>query len=137
MADANPINITCIDHVVIRANDIDAMIAFYTDVLGCRLERQLTEFGLYQLRAGATLIDLVDVSGPIGQQGGNPPDPNARNMDHFALQVTPWDAGVIEAHLKSHGTQIGEQGTRYGALGPGPSIYIQDPEGNTVELKGA
>lgn len=138
MADANPnpINVTCIDHVVIRAKDIDAMIAFYTSVLGCRLERSLDEFGLFQLRAGSALIDLVDVNAPLGLHGGGPPDPDARNMDHFCLMVTPWDEPAIKAHLSAHGIDVSEEGIRYGAAGNGPSVYIQDPEGNTVELKG-
>ncbi len=74
MKQANPINVTHIDHVVIRVNDLENMIAFYQDVLGCKLERGPGEAGLAQLRAGQSLIDLVDASGPLGQQGGDQPD---------------------------------------------------------------
>ena len=70
MKQANPINITDIDHLVIRAIDLENMIAFYRDVLGCKFERGPGENGLAQLRAGRSLIDLVDANGPLGQQGG-------------------------------------------------------------------
>lgn len=133
---ANPINIRLIDHVVIRARNLEAMVAFYTDVLGCRLERGPGDAGLAQLRAGQSLIDLVDVAGPIGSQGGLPPDGRAPNMDHLCLQIVPWDEEAIARHLERHGVAVGETGNRYGASGTGPSIYLSDPEGNTVELKG-
>jgi catechol 2,3-dioxygenase-like lactoylglutathione lyase family enzyme len=132
----NPINIVQIDHVVIRVDDLEPMIGFYAAVLGCRLEKGPGEIGLAQLRAGSSLIDLVDVNGPIGKQGGDPPEHNAANMDHVCLQIRPWDAEAIRAHLKNHGVEPGEAVTRYGAEGDGPSIYIVDPEGNNIELKG-
>ena len=85
---------------------------------------------------GRSLIDLVDVNGPLGQQGGEPPDGRAPNMDHLCLQVEPWDADTIIRHLEFHGVDFGPVESRYGARGQGPSIYLKDPEGNTVELKG-
>ena len=136
-ANENPIVLRAIDHVVIRANDLDRMIVFYRDVLGCPLERGPGEAGLAQLRAGSALIDLVDVNGPLGRQGGSPPDGDGRNMDHVCLQVEDWDAEAIGAYLRGHGVDVGEVAERYGAQGFGPSIYIADPEGNVVELKAA
>ncbi len=136
MQQANPINITHIDHLVIRVNDLDNMIAFYRDVLGCKLERGPGEGGLAQRRAGLSLLDLVDANGPLGRQGGDKPDHAAPNMDHFCLQIVPWNGDAIQAHLREHGVEVGEIVTPYGALGVGPSLYISDPEGNTVELKG-
>lgn len=133
---ANPINITCIDHVVIRAVDLQGMIAFYRDVLGCRLERGPGDLGLAQLRAGLSLIDVVDTNGTLGRQGGDAPDHGAPNMDHVCLQVDPWDLDTLERHLRDHGVDYDPVDTRYGATGMGPSIYLRDPEGNNVELKG-
>ena len=89
-----------------------------------------------QLRAGHSLIDIVDANGSLGRQGGNIPDQLAPNMDHFCLRIEPWNANVIEEHLKRHGIPVDAIENRYGAAGMGPSIYLQDPEGNTVELKG-
>ena len=125
-----------IDHVVLRTGQVDRMIAFYRDVLGCTEERRLDEVGLVQLRAGASLIDLVDVAGDIGRRGGAAPGPEGRNMDHFCVRVADFDAAAIKEWLASHGVDSGEVVTRYGAEGDGPSLYIDDPDGNTVELKG-
>ena len=125
-----------IDHVVLRVVDVEGMIRFYQDVLGCAVERRLDDLGLIQLRAGRSLIDLVDAAGELGRKGGAAPGAEARNMDHFCLRIDPFDESAIRAHLRAHGVEAGELATRYGAEGDGPSLYIEDPEGNTVELKG-
>ncbi|MDJ0917391.1 MAG: VOC family protein [Woeseiaceae bacterium] len=136
MTKANPINIKRIDHVVIRVKNLDNMINFYQDVLGCRLERGPGESGLAQLRAGESMIDLVDAAGRLGRQGGALPDHSADNVDHVCLLVSPWDQGAMLKHLNDHNVDFGEVATRYGATGDGSSVYLKDPEGNTIELKG-
>ena len=115
-----------LDHVVLRVRDMDAALAFYTGVLGCREERRLAGIGLVQLRAGASLIDLVP----------GEPDAAGANMDHFALRIAPFDEAGLRAWLAAHGIAAAAAQPRYGAEGSGPSIYIRDPDGNTVELKG-
>lgn len=130
------IEIRGIDHVVIRARDVEGMTAFYRDVLGCAVERRLDEIGLVQLRAGRSLIDLVDVAGTIGREGGAAPGAEGRNMDHLCLRLEALDEAAIRAHLVAHAVAPGEIVSRYGAEGDGPSMYIRDPEDNTVELKG-
>ena len=109
---------------------------FYCDVLGCTIERRQDAIGLVQLRAGRSLIDIVGVDGVLGRKGGAAPGTEAHNMDHLCVRVEPFDVDAIRAHLHAHGARIGEFGTRYGAEGQGPSLYVLDPEGNTVELKG-
>ena len=106
------------------------------DALGCAVEKVQEELGLYQLRAGRSLIDLVDVAGKLGREGGAPPGREGRNLDHLCLRVDPFDAAAIAAHLRAHGVTPGAVVRRYGAEGDGPSLYIEDPEGNVVELKG-
>jgi len=125
-----------LDHIVLRVANVDRSIEFYGDVLGCPVERRIDELGLIQLRAGDSLIDLVDVASPLGKSGGGALDPDARNVDHFALRLVRFDESAIRAHLARFEIEAGETGTRYGADGFGPSIYIRDPDGNTVELKG-
>ena len=115
-----------IDHVVLRVRDIDAMRRFYCDVLGAEHVAWRPELRLSHLRAGACMIDLVVSEGP--RQG--------HNMDHFCLRVEPFDADAIAAHLERHGVAVGEIRRRFGAEGNGISVYLTDPEGNTVELKG-
>ncbi len=134
---ASPIRLAGLDHVVLRVADVDRSIAFYGDVLGCPVERRLDELGLVQLRAGSALIDLVGLDTTLGRAGGGPVAEDGRNVDHFALQLDDFDEPAIRAHLERHGIEPGDTGTRYGATGFGPSIYIRDPDGNVVELKGS
>ena len=116
-----------LDHVVLTVADMDRAIRFYEDVLGCKVERRVESIGLVQLRAGRALVDLVPAKAGPGA---------SRNMDHFALTIEPFDAAALKAHFAAHGIEIGEPATRYGAEGFGPSIYLKDPDGNQVELKG-
>jgi catechol 2,3-dioxygenase-like lactoylglutathione lyase family enzyme len=125
-----------IDHLVLRVVDLDAMLRFYVDTLGCSVERRQDAVGLVQLRAGRSLIDLVPVDGKLGRMGGAPPGAEGRNLDHFCLRVEPFDETAVRAHLTAHGVDAGKTESRYGAEGEGPSIYLSDPEGNVVELKG-
>jgi catechol 2,3-dioxygenase-like lactoylglutathione lyase family enzyme len=133
--DPVPFALLGLDHVVIRARDPDRLEHFYCDVLGCRLELRQDKIGLIQLRAGYSLIDLVDVAGPLGGNAGAPMA-GGHNMDHFCLRIEPFDAEAIRQHLTRHGIEAGPVESRYGAEGQGPSLYFEDPEGNLVELKG-
>jgi glyoxylase I family protein len=131
-----PFSLRQLDHLVLRVRDLETMVDFYCRVLGCTVERRQDAIGLFQLRAGQSLIDLVPVDGKLGRMGGAAPGPEGRNLDHFCLRVDPFDRDAILAHLQAHGAQAGEFGNRYGAEGEGPSQYLFDPEGNVVELKG-
>jgi len=125
-----------LDHVVLRVRDLAAMRHFYVEVLGGRIDKEQPDIGLYAIRAGLSLIDLVPSDGPIGREGGAAPHRDGHNVDHFCLRVDPFDAEAIEAWLRSHGVKAGPAAKRYGADGTGWSIYLNDPEGNRVELKG-
>jgi glyoxylase I family protein len=116
-----------IDHVVLRVADIEMMRRFYCDVLGATHVAYRPQFGMSHLRVGQAMIDLVEAKGPVGQ---------GRNMDHLCLRVEPFDQQAVVAHLERHGVKVGDIRNRFGAEGNGISIYITDPEGNTVELKG-
>jgi len=117
-----------LDHVVLRVADLERAVRFYCEVVGCREERRVESISLVQLRAGAALIDLVPAEGTPEVAGGN--------MDHFCLRIDPFDEADLRAHLAAHGVDVGEVARRYGAEGDGPSLYLQDQDGNTVELKG-
>lgn len=131
-----PFRIKQIDHVVLRIRDLNASLRFYRDVLGCPVDKVQDKIGLWQVRAGSSLIDLVPLDGTLGKIGGAGPAKEGRNVDHIALQIDSFDEPAIRAHLAAHNITIADSGRRYGAQGEGPSIYILDPDGNTVELKG-
>ena len=130
------IHIRDIDHLVLRVVDLERMLRFYCDALGCTVERRQAELGLVQLRAGRSLIDLVPVDGKLGRAGGAAPGVEGRNLDHFCLRVDPFDEAAIRSHLRAHGIDAGPVESRYGAEGEGPSMYLADPQGNVVEMKG-
>jgi catechol 2,3-dioxygenase-like lactoylglutathione lyase family enzyme len=130
------IHIRDIDHLVLRVVDLEPMLRFYCEGLGCTVERRADEIGLVQLRAGRALLDLVPVGGKLGRAGGAAPGREGRNLDHFCFRVEPFDEGAIRSHLASIGAEAGPMAQRNGAEGAGPSVYVTDPEGNVVELKG-
>ena len=130
------ITIREIDHLVLRVADLERMLRFYCEALGCSVVRRQDDLGLVQLRAGRSLIDLVPVTGRLGSAGGAAPGREGRNLDHFCVRVEPFDEGAIRAHLKALEVEAGAIAIRHGAEGDGPSLYISDPEGNVVELKG-
>ncbi|HEV3106546.1 MAG TPA: VOC family protein [Trinickia sp.] len=124
-----------IDHVVIRTADPQAMTRFYCEALGCTVEKEQRDIGLIQLRAGRSLIDLLAVGAPIDRPDSGVPGAG-RNMDHLCLRVEHYDAAELAAHLTAHGARLGTEARRYGADGFGQSLYLFDPEGNMIELKG-
>lgn len=128
-ASTRPFSLGRLDHIVLRTPDPASLIGFYVDVLGTTVEREVPEFHLTQLRAGQSLIDIIGVESPLAA-------PDSRNVDHFCLSIIPWDEPALAEYLRSRGLEVEESGIRYGAEGNGPSIYIKDPEGNVVELKG-
>ena len=129
---AAPFTILGLDHIVLRATNPAALERFYLDVLGLSVE--LRQGKLTQLRAGRTLIDIVptDDAGPARGTSAT----GGANLDHLCLRVEPFDASAIAQRLAAHGIACGEEKSRYGAEGQGPSVYLSDPEGNGVELKG-
>lgn len=129
-------HILALDHAVLRANDLAAMTDFYTRVLGLGLDREVPELGLVHLRAGRSMLDLISVSGKLGAPGGAAPGSEGRNLDHLCLRIEPFDEAALRACFAAHGVALSEVHDNYGAEGRGPSVYLQDPEGNVVELKG-
>ncbi len=123
-----PLRIAELDHVVVRCRDQARSLDFYVRLLGCPEERRIEAIGLVQLRAGASLIDLVPADPPPTHEG--------RNVDHFCLGIDAADMEGVARWLRAQGVEVlGEPTERYGARGMGQSIYVLDPDGNVVELK--
>ncbi len=129
------IEVKAIDHIVLRTSNLGAMLNFYCDVLNCSVERELEELGLVQLRAGSALIDIVPVDSELGRAGGKAPSQDGRNLDHFCLKIGLVTKAELVAYLSNNSVAVPEFSERYGAEGFGDSVYINDPEGNVVELK--
>ncbi|HET9427917.1 MAG TPA: VOC family protein [Allosphingosinicella sp.] len=135
MAGPPPFALDGLDHVVLLVDDLAAAETFYREVIGCHVERALPDYGMLQLRAGAALIDLVDIGSEAGAWA-RPEKAGGRNMDHVCIATSTWAESAMRAHLAAHGIDIVEEGVRYGARGHGLSFYVRDPAGNTIELKG-
>lgn len=136
MAGSPPFELEGLDHVVLLVSDMERARRFYCDVVGCGVDNELPQYGMLQLRAGASLIDLVDIASEEGAWG-RPPVAGGRNLDHVCLATRGFDPDALRAHLAAHGVEIVEEGVRYGATGDGYSIYFNDPFGNQIELKSA
>lgn len=123
-----PLTVAELDHVVLRCRDQDRMLDFYTRVLGLKEERRIVQIGLIQLRAGASMIDLVPAAEPRVEGG--------TNVDHFCLGIETDDLRSAMNYMRTNSVEVlGEPAVRYGARGMGNSIYVRDPEGNVIELK--
>ncbi|WP_312236137.1 VOC family protein [Stenotrophomonas sp.] len=137
MSSERPFEIQRIDHVVLRVQDLPRAVHFYRDVLGCTVARERPSLGMVHLHAGASMIDLVSVDGPLGVHGGAAAGEQGRNVDHICLRVEPFDVAHLREHLQMHGVALsGKPASNYGAEGDGMSVYLRDPDGNGVELKG-
>jgi catechol 2,3-dioxygenase-like lactoylglutathione lyase family enzyme len=130
------IKVKMIDHIVLRTEQLDEMIHFYSQVLGCKVERTLpAHVGLTQLRAGKSLIDLVSMDSELGRAGGPPPSGIEKNVDHFCLQIEAITEENLREWLESNDIEVGDFAVRYGAEAFGSSVYIRDPDNNIVELR--
>ena len=125
-----------LDHIVLRVAAVEKCVDFYQAVLGCSVEQSNPKIGLYQLRAGDSIIDLLDVAGPLGVEGGPPPGPTGHNVDHFCIRIEPFDEQELRRHFAEHGVEAGPVLSNWGGDGRGPSMYIKDPAGNSIEVKG-
>ena len=135
---AAPFHVQRIDHVVFRVVDLARAENFYQRVLGCEVAKRRDDLGLLHLRAGASMIDLVAIDGPLGRCHDHTSGATSRNVDHLCLRIEPFDEASIVAHLSAHGiTPHGPASRNFGAEGEGPSLYFDDADGNTIEIKGA
>jgi catechol 2,3-dioxygenase-like lactoylglutathione lyase family enzyme len=112
------------DHVVINTTNAEALLAFYCDELGLEPVR------VDEWRNGEVLFPSVRVD-PQTIIDLFPAERTGQNMNHFCLVVEPTDLDAIAARFP--GAQRADG--LFGAQGIASSVYIQDPDGNTVELR--
>lgn len=134
MAGGPPFDLRAIDHVVLIVDGLEEAVRWYAEVVGATEEGDLRQYGMVQLRAGASMIDLVDAGSARGEWA-RPEIEGGRNMDHLCLEIGPVTKAAMEAHLAKHGLKVEEEGMRSGAKGQGYSWYIRDPWDHQIELK--
>jgi len=123
-----PFTIRNLDHLVLRTANPARLVEFY-ESLGCRVVRRVASVHLVQLRAGTSIIDIIEAGDRTTDTG--------RNLDHFALRIDPFDADALLAFCRTRGIEHQlMKSPIFGADGFGPAIYLSDPDGNRVELKG-
>ena len=123
-----PFQFERIDHLVLRTPDVGRLVAFYQG-LGCQVVREVPSVQLTQLAAGASMIDILHAD-EVSDDAG-------RNLDHYALRISPFDREAILAFCAERGIPAeAPDFLLLGADGFGPAVYIEDPDGNRVELKG-
>ena len=130
-----PFALEGIDHILLLVKGMAPAMRFYTKVLGCTVEDRLPQYGMLQLRAGSALIDLVDIAVPQGRWA-LPPVAGGRNLDHLCLALAAHDEAKLRRHLARHRIAIVEEGIHGGSRGESLSLYVRDPSGNVIELKG-
>lgn len=125
-----PLEIDGIDHVVLRVTNIQRSLDFYVGLLGLSLERVIEDIGIYQLRCGRNLIDLVAM--PAGAVLADVPQ---RGIDHVCLHVRGDMSRILE-YMQENGVELGSPLREiYGSTGFGTSLYVLDPDRHTIELK--
>jgi glyoxylase I family protein len=132
-AASRPFELDGIDHVLLVIEDMPRALSFYQDVLGCELKRALPQYGMVELRAGRSALDLVDASAAEGAWA-RPPGPG-RNMDHLCLAISARDPDGLRRHLAAHDVPVVEERTDMEDGRQILSLYVRDPSGNTIELK--
>lgn len=115
------------DHVVLNVADPERSLAWYRDKLGLAPEREAEwragEAPFLSMRLNAdTVIDLFVA------------DRTGTNMDHFSMRVSPDTDLVAVAESGAFEVLAGPMEI-WGSRGMGLGLYVQDPDGNTVELK--
>lgn len=126
-----------LDHIVLRVRHLARSLAFYQQVLGCTVARDRPDLGLVHLRLGVSMLDLIQLDGPLGLRGGNGLHRQNHNLDHWCVRIEPFDEASLLACLAEHQVEVlGPASINYGAEGEGWSVYIKDPDGNVIELKG-
>ena len=117
-----------IDHLNITVADIDRSIEFYERVLGTRSER-IGE-GRAALLFGQQKIHLDLAGAPVGAGGMS----GEKRMPAHICFITETPIAEIAAHLETCGVPIRMQGPRAGAIGTIQSVYIDDPDQNSIEI---
>lgn len=120
------IRVSGLDHIVLTVADAHRSLAWYGGLLGLEplrvSEWEAGEVFFPSVRVDATtIIDLIEVPR------------TGVNMDHVCLVIDPVDLAALAADPDLDVVEGPVR--RWGAQGEATSLYIRDPDGNTVELR--
>jgi len=126
------------DHIVINVVDINKMVQFYTEILklpGERLE-EFTDQKVPFPSVRLTKDTIIDLFPRELWEKTNPANVCRPNLNHFCLSTDKSSWEGLQERLKQNGVQIDDGPVkRWGAHGPGISIYFRDPEENVIEVR--
>lgn len=122
--------------MVLIVSDLARSLAFYRDVLGLEVDRRRDDLRMIHMRAGSSLVDLQEADARVRSHDAGSGPKATHNLDHLCLKIADFDAETARAELIQLGISVGEMDVRYGASGHGQSLYLQDPDGNGLELRG-
>ena len=129
------VKITEMDHIVLRCEDVERSLSFYTDVLGLKAER-VEQWRAGEVRFPSARLNADTIIDFFGSDQGHISKDGARNQDHFCMVIEPTDMDELKAKFEALGVEIqAGPGKRWGSHGDGISLYIYDPEDNVVELR--
>jgi catechol 2,3-dioxygenase-like lactoylglutathione lyase family enzyme len=114
-----------IDHLNLTVADIDRSVDFYKRVLGMRAE-SMGE-GRAALYFGQQKIHLDVAGGTMAMSG-------EKRMPAHICFITETPMSEVAAHLETCGVPVRTQGPRTGAIGTIESVYIDDPDQNSIEI---
>lgn len=125
-----------LDHIVIRVKDIERAIQFYTEILGLEPHR-VEEYRRGELPFPCARVNSDTIIDLKPWPDEEPVRDGRRNLDHYCLVVEPTDMAKLAEQLREQGVtvNVGEPVERSGARGMATSIYIEDWEGNQIELR--
>lgn len=126
------------DHIVLNAEDVEALVTFYTQVVELAPERldafRKGEVPFPSVRLNADTV--IDLAPKAMWQSAYPQHTVGRpNLSHFCVTLTKSDWDTLRQRVAAQRLAIEGPVPRWGARGNATSIYFHDPEGNEIEAR--
>lgn len=117
--------------IVLWVHDLDASVAFYRDVLGLRVISPPERTNPIFLQAGPAQVGIPQLVVLVQLPPGAPPFEKPRTLHHLALEIAPEDFDSEHQRLSNLGYPLR---TGQHPVLPSRTMYVDDPDGNEVEL---
>jgi catechol-2,3-dioxygenase len=118
--------------IALRVTNLDAMQKFYEEIIGLPLMNRVANCAFFKIANGYSghtqVFALFDRSGSLGYSA---PDAMTSTIDHIAFEIPLADFENELKRLRALGLEVE---TAEHAWVHWRSLYLNDPEGNRVEL---